>query len=48
MSKSSEILEIINREEFLLRRKTMDDLISKYTVLDVYDEIREILQEVRC
>jgi hypothetical protein len=39
------ILEIIDREESLLRRKAIDALISKYTVLEVYDEIKTILKE---
>lgn len=40
-----EVLSIIDNERFILTRKTTNDLISKYTVLETLDSIKELLTE---
>jgi hypothetical protein len=40
-----EVLDIIDNEQFILRRKTDSDLISKYTILETLDSIKELLTE---
>jgi hypothetical protein len=41
--RTEQIKEIIERERDLLSRETSDNLISKFTMLDVLNEIEELL-----
>jgi hypothetical protein len=41
------ILEIIERERVILGTKSSDHMVSKFTMLDVLEEIENILSEVK-
>ena len=44
LNKKDKILDIIEREELVLNSKSASRLISKFTMLDVIQEIKDILE----
>jgi hypothetical protein len=43
--KLQDIYDIVEREEFILNKNTKDEFVSKYIMLDILQEIKDILEK---